>query len=474
MQAVFLVFFARHLSFAVCAISSAPLDLDAPVLDSGFRPSVSVIVACKNEEAVVDRLLDGLFALDYPASLLQLIVVDDGSEDRTLELLDAHAAAHPALEVIARPPDAGGGKSGALNTGLERATGEIIVVFDADHHPRPNVIRRLVRHFEDPSVAAAQGRCEISNPDDSALSQLVAIDYLAGYLVNEYGRQALYQLPAYGGANCAVRASELHAVGGWNPETVTEDTDLTLRLLLSGKRVRYDVTAVDEEEGVVTLARYWRQRYRWARGHQQVWRDYRRAVVRSQHLTFFEKLETALFLLVFHLPAFSALGMGILLLYLGGIVHPVDPVNAFVLWTLLFLGPLLELGGGLLIARADRRTALYLVLFLPIFFVGIAVCTKAWFDGVIGKPYSWAKTRARRRRPGARVNPRASRALLRVALIVTVSVVGFFVFQHAARSLETHVAELMVRAVGGSKRSFVLSSTSIVVVPFHGQAFRWS
>ena len=126
----------------------------------------------------MDRLLDGLFALDYPASLLQLIVVDDGSDDRTLELLDAHAAAHAGLEVIARPPDAGGGKSGALNTGLERATGEIIVVFDADHHPRPNVIRRLVRHFDDPTSAAVQGRCEISNSDDSSLARSIAIDYL--------------------------------------------------------------------------------------------------------------------------------------------------------------------------------------------------------------------------------------------------------------------------------------------------------
>ena len=392
-QAVFLVFFARHLSFAICAISSAPFDLHAPVIDSGFRPSVAVIVACKNEEAVAERLADGLVALDYPDALLQLILVDDGSTDRTFGILEARAAVDPKLIVVRRAPGAGGGKSGALNCGLEYTSAEIIVVFDADHRPRPNVIRRLVRHFEDPAVAAVQGRCEISNPDDSALTQLVAIDYLAGYLVNEYGRQALYQLPAYGGANCAVRASELHAVGGWNPETVTEDTDLTMRLLLSGRRVRYDVTAVDEEEGVVTLARYWRQRYRWARGHQQVWRDYRRAVVRSTHLNVFEKIETSLFLLVFHLPAFSALGMGILFLWLGGIVHPVDPVNAFVLWTLLFLGPLLELGGGLLIARADRRTALYLVLFLPIFFVGIAVCTKAWFDGLRGKPYSWAKTR---------------------------------------------------------------------------------
>ena len=70
------------------------------------------------------------------------------------------------------------------------------------------------------------------------------------------------------------------------------------------------------------------------------------------------------------------------------------------------------------------------------------------------------------------MNPRARHALLRVALILTVSIVGFVVFQHAARSLETHTAALLVRAVGGHKRSFVLASTSIVVVPFHGQAFR--
>jgi exosortase/archaeosortase family protein len=70
------------------------------------------------------------------------------------------------------------------------------------------------------------------------------------------------------------------------------------------------------------------------------------------------------------------------------------------------------------------------------------------------------------------MSPRARNALLRVAIIVTVSVVGFVLFQHAARSLETHTAARIVRLVGGSKRSFVLSSTSIVVVPFHGQAFR--
>ncbi len=391
-QGVFLAFFARHLGFAIASMRSTPIDLAAPLVDTGFRPPVSVLVACKDEVAVCEALVEHLVALEYPGQL-QLIVVDDASSDGTAERLDQLASRHDRLLVVHRAPGAGGGKAGALNAGLERASGDVVIVFDADHRPRPDVVRRLTRHFEDPAVAAVQGRCVIGNPEDSPLTRLVAIDYLAGYLVNEYGRQVLFHLPAYGGANCAVRADVLRQAGGWNPDTVTEDTDLTLRLVLGGHRVRYDVTAVDEEEGVVNLARYWRQRYRWARGHQQVWRDYRRAVLHSTALTWPQKIETVMFLAIFHLPVVSAAGLVVLVLWVGGVVNPVDPLNAFVLWTLLFLGPLLELGGGLLISRVDRRNALTLVLFLPIFFVSIALCTKAWFDGIAGRPYSWVKTK---------------------------------------------------------------------------------
>jgi cellulose synthase/poly-beta-1,6-N-acetylglucosamine synthase-like glycosyltransferase len=391
-ELVFVSFFLRHLAFAASAMRSGPWDAAAPVVERGFVPPVTVLVACHNEGAVVDSLVDSLTALDYPDDRLQLIVVDDGSSDDTGARLDRRAARGARLEVVHREAGAGGGKSGALNTGLRRARGDVVVVFDADHEPSSDVIRRLVRHFVDPRVGAVQGRCEIKNPDESPIARLVAIDYLSGYLVNEYGRQSLFQLPAYGGANCAVRRELLLAQGGWNIDTVTEDTDLTLRLLLAGHRVRYDVTAVDREEGVVTLGRYWRQRYRWARGHQQVWRDYRRAVLRSPFLSVPEKVETVMFLLVFHLPVVSALGLVVTIAWLSGVAHPVDPLNAFVLWTLLFLGPMLELSGGLMIARGRRRDALALVLFLPIFFVSILLCTKAWFDGVLGRSYTWRKT----------------------------------------------------------------------------------
>jgi 1,2-diacylglycerol 3-beta-glucosyltransferase len=391
--AVFLLFFVRHLAFALCATQFAPADLAAPVIDTGFAPTVSVLVGCRNEALVVENLVAALGRLDYPSNRLQAIVVDDGSDDATGPLLDQMAATRPWLTVLHRKPGSPGGKSGALNTALDCATGEIIVIFDADHRPRPDVLKRLVRHFEDQDVAAVQGRCVVHNGDSSRVARLIATDYLAGYLVNEYGRQAIFQLPAYGGANCAVRADDLRRLGGWNERSVTEDTDLTVRLALAGRKVRYDITAVDEEEAVTTVRRYWRQRYRWARGHQQVSRDYRGLVWRCPHFTFAQKVETTMFLLAFHLPAVALAGL--LLWPVARLMSvPVlgDPVGGFALWALLYIGPLVELGAGLLIARAPRRRALDIVLFVPLYLVSMVLCSKALLDSMRATSYTWNKT----------------------------------------------------------------------------------
>ena len=322
LEVLFLAFFLRHFAFAVAALRYPPRSPAPTGGEAAFTPTVTVLVAAKNEESVVNGLVRSLLAIEYPADRVQLVVVDDGSTDRTGAFLDEWAAEEPTIRCIHRRAGDAAGKSAALNAALPVATGEVIVVFDADHRPAPDAVRRLVSHFRDPRVGAVQGRCEIQNPGDSMVARLVSIDYFAGYLVNEYGRQLLFQLPAYGGANCAVRAASVRAAGGWNEGSVTEDTDLTLRLLLRGERVRYDVFAVDREEGAVTLSRYWRQRYRWARGHQQVWRDYRRQVLTSPRLDAAQKLETTMFLFVFHLPVAAALGLVVAGLWAVGVASP--------------------------------------------------------------------------------------------------------------------------------------------------------
>ena len=177
--------------------------------------------------------------------------------------------------MLHRPPGAGGGKSGALNDALAPWTPRSSLVFDADHEPEPNALRRLVRHFRDPHGRRGHGPLRRSaTARTRRWPRTVFVDYLSGYLVNEYGRQALFELPAYGGANCAVRMSTLRALGGWNPDTVTEDTDLTLRVLLAGQRVRYDIRRSTTRRRSSPRSRFWKQRYRWARGHQKCLRDY--------------------------------------------------------------------------------------------------------------------------------------------------------------------------------------------------------
>lgn len=390
-SAVFFCYLIRHVVFAIAAGQWAARDCDGAA-DLTYQRPVSIIVACKNEELVVDALVDHLLQLDYPAELLQVIMVDDNSDDATGRMLDERAAADPRLRILHRTPGASGGKSGALNDAAAIASGEILVIFDADHEPTPQCVSRLARHFEDPRTAAVMGRCVIKNRDDSLMSRVVWLEYLAGYLCDEYGRQSVFGLPAYGGADCAVRAAALRAVGGYNEESVTEDTDLTLRLILSGYRVRFDVTAVDYEQAVPTLARYRKQRYRWARGHQQVWRDYWRAVLRSPHLSPTDKIETVMFLWLYHVPVASFLSfllIPILVLGLGASL----PAWVLVLFPMFLLGPFLQIATALIMTPDARPRHVWLMfLLIPVVIAFVFTCTRCWFDGVRGTEYKWAKT----------------------------------------------------------------------------------
>ncbi|MFJ8039247.1 glycosyltransferase [Kitasatospora sp. NPDC096147] len=397
LTAVFAAYLLRHLVFLTAALRPAPADPPQPQ----HPPRVTVLVPCHNEARVVDGLTTALAALDHPAELLQVVFVDDRSTDGTGDLLEAAIGDRPGWQVLRRAADAVGGKSAALNDALELATGEIVVVFDADHQPAPDCLRELLRPFADPLVAAAQGRCVVRNPGDSVIARLVAVDYLCGYLVNMAGRARVFGLPAYGGANCAVRTEVLRELGGWNVASVTEDTDLSVRIWLSGRRIGYAERALDTELAVTGLGAYYRQRYRWARGHQQVCRDYRRQLLRTPHLGLLEKAEAFLFLYVFHVPVLcvaAVLLAGIELSVPGlsvvGVLWPVAPLMA--------AGPVLEIGGGLVRAGAGRREVLPLLLFPLLFVVSMLLCTRALLDGWAGSRYSWVKTERTAQAPNAR------------------------------------------------------------------------
>ena len=239
---------------------------------------------------MIEGLLKTLLAFDYPTDRHELIVIDDGSDDATVRSSTSSAAATRGCGASTARRARRRQERRAQRARSTVATGEIVVVFDADHKPRADVLRRLVRHFADPASARCRVAASSATRTSRSSRRRSRSTTTRGYLVNEYGRQSLYDLPAYGGvelrgaASCA-RARSAAGTRRPSPRTPTSRCGSCS----SGLRVRYDVTAIDTEESVPTFRRFWRQRYRWARGHQLAWREYRRwvwhapgAVVRPQ------------------------------------------------------------------------------------------------------------------------------------------------------------------------------------------------
>lgn len=260
-----------------------PLATPKPLLDQDQErwPTVSLLVAAKNEEAVIGKLVKTLCSLDYPASRYDLWVIDDSSTDRTPILLDQLAKEYKQLNVLHRPAGSGGGKSGALNQVLPLTRGEIIAVFDADAQVTPDLLQQVLPLFQRPRVGAVQVRKAIANGSTNFWTRgQVAEMALDSFMQQQ--RIAIGGIGELRGNGQFVRRAALRDCGGWNEETITDDLDLTLRLHLYGWDIDFLATPAVREEGVTTAVALWHQRNRWAEGGYQRYLDYWRLIVRNR------------------------------------------------------------------------------------------------------------------------------------------------------------------------------------------------
>lgn len=243
-------------------------------------PSVSLLVAAKNEEAVIAQLVKTLCDLDYPADRYELWVIDDHSTDRTPELLDRLETEYEQLKVFHRAAGAGGGKSGALNQVLPLTRGEILAVFDADAHVSPDMLRRVLPLFEREEVGAVQMQKAIANTDVNFWTRGQA----AEMALDSYFQQQRIAIGGVGelrGNGQFIRRSALEGCGGFNELTITDDLDLTVRLHLEGWDIEFTLVPVDEE-GVTHPWALWHQRNRWAEGGYQRYLDYWPLIFRNR------------------------------------------------------------------------------------------------------------------------------------------------------------------------------------------------
>jgi 1,2-diacylglycerol 3-beta-glucosyltransferase len=248
--------------------------------DFASVPKVSLLVAAKNEEAVISNLVKMLCSLEYPQDKYEVWAIDDRSTDNTPAILEGLATEYPQLRVVHREANAGGGKSGALNQVLPHTQGDIIGVFDADAKVTKDLLLRVVPLFENKTVGAVQVRKAIANAEENFWTKGQAGEMdLDSYVQQQ--RIATGGIGELRGNGQFVSRKALKSCGGWNEETITDDLDLTIRLHLDNWKIGFLLTPPVLEEGVTKASSLWHQRNRWAEGGYQRYLDYWRYIFGS-------------------------------------------------------------------------------------------------------------------------------------------------------------------------------------------------
>jgi peptidoglycan-N-acetylglucosamine deacetylase len=227
-------------------------------------PLVSIIIPCYNEELTLTNCVNSILSQTY--GYYEIIIINDGSTDETLKLARNFARQHPNIFAYTKK---NGGKATALNRGLKRAHGDIIVSIDADSILLKTALRELILSFDDPEVMAVGGNVRVANRKNP-LSAHQALEYIIGLTVQRRAFAYLGCMQVISGAIGAFRKEALLEVSGYSKDTIVEDMDLTIELAKRGKKIIYNPHAIAYTEAPETMRDFLKQRYRWTYGGFQV------------------------------------------------------------------------------------------------------------------------------------------------------------------------------------------------------------
>ena len=225
-------------------------------------PSLSVLVPAYNEEKVIARTIEGLLETEYPKK--EIIIIDDGSKDKTLEIANRYKS---KVKVLHKE---NGGKASALNYGIAFAGGEIIAIVDADTIIGRQGLKQIVKGFgRDGKVAAVAGNIKVRNRMNW-LTWTQALEYVAGIEIVRRAFDFFGSITIVPGALGAYKKSTLDEVGTFHSDTLVEDFDATVKVLKSGFVIQGSTTATAYTEAPQSLHDFYKQRKRWYRGNLQV------------------------------------------------------------------------------------------------------------------------------------------------------------------------------------------------------------
>jgi cellulose synthase/poly-beta-1,6-N-acetylglucosamine synthase-like glycosyltransferase len=344
-----------------------------------YLPSLTVLIPAYNEEKVLSRTIETVVEAVYPDK--EIIVIDDGSTDRTYQI--AQNFSHRGVKVIRRP---NGGKASALNHGLLFSRGEIIVIVDADSRVCKGTLVDLVQPFRDPEVAAVAGNIKVLNRKNW-LTKCQALEYVASINIFRRALDVFGSVTVVPGALGAYRRESLVSGGLYDPDTLVEDFDVTIKALKSGKVVQASNSAVSYTEAPQKIGDLVRQRLRWYRGNfQALWKHHDAAL--NARFGFLQKL------------SFPFMVISMTFLPLAGLINIMASAGVIaegngllLIPTLLFFG-LLQFMLSLLAVQLDDEDW-KLALYSPLFILGYKqlcdlMMIKSFIDVLLRRKLKWA------------------------------------------------------------------------------------
>ena len=232
----------------------------------------SLLIPARNEEIVIGQTLESMLRLEYPAEKLKIIVVNDGSTDRTKEIIEEYQRRDSRVELYDVPKGEGGrGKSRALNLALRQVTSDVIAVYDADNTPDRSALKYLVAQLLlHPELGAVLGKFRTVNKNATLLTRFINIETLSFQSMLQAGRWQMHNIATIPGTNFVVRTSLVRELGGWDENALTEDSELSIRIIQHGYKIKFIPYALTFEQEPQEWRVWVRQRMRWVRGNNYV------------------------------------------------------------------------------------------------------------------------------------------------------------------------------------------------------------
>ena len=232
--------------------------------------SISILVPCYNENILICKTINSLLNSAYckqNPTKFEIIIIDDGSKDDTYQVLLENYSNIDSIKIFTKP---NGGKARALNYGLTKAKNDLVVCIDADTLFDSMAITELVKHFANSKVGGVAGNVIVGNGKPNLLTQCQNLEYTFSQNFTKIAQEWLGCITVVPGAIGVWRRQILIDIGGYEPDTLAEDADLTIRILERGWRIKYEPKAFSVTEAPENWTAFWKQRFRWQFGSLQV------------------------------------------------------------------------------------------------------------------------------------------------------------------------------------------------------------